>query len=169
MFPVANSHIRIAHYAGLLESSRLLVQRKPERRKIARAPSSVFTRGSGQVRVRDLGQGVWSATYSGVIGEKSFAELRLEALFATQSAKSIVVDMTAALSTMALYPEAPKESCKFHVAPGVVICRPDQIEVWERYAIEVRKFKIARVVFLETGRAMAREFAAVVAGVQTAR
>lgn len=158
------NHVRVAHYAGLLEASRLLTRRKQDRRVTHRTPSVVFNCGVGRVRVRILQNGIASIKYSGVIGDTCFANLRQNVITATLGAKVLLIDMTAVLSTHVLVPPIPASLYPVKAAPGVVICRVDQLELWRQYSVDIGRHGVKRAVFPDEQRALALSMAQTLAG-----
>lgn len=148
---VVHRHVRIAHYTALVEASRT----RKERRAMARAATQVFVSGSGRVKVRELVGGVVSVKYSGVIGDVNFDFLRKNVLVATQPARALLIDMSAILSTTVIVPPIPSNLYQFSPAPGVVICRHDQLKIWREYAKDVSEFGVIRVVFSDQRREQA--------------
>ena len=157
--------VRIAHYAGMVEASRLLGSRMQERRLKYRIPSAVFNCGPARVRVRTLQNGIFSVVYSGVIGAMSFASLRQNVILATLEARGLLIDMTAVLSTCVLVPPIPTSLYPSNSAPGVVVCRVDQLTTWQQYASDIAGHGIMRIVFLDSERALAQSVARSLAGV----
>lgn len=155
---------RIAHYAGMVEASRVVEKRKQERRRTNRVPSQVFNSGAGRVRVRTLPDGIASVKYSGAIGEGSFASLRQNVVVATIGAKALLIDMTAVLSTTHLVPPIPASLYPAKAAPGVVICRDDQLSVWRQYSVDIGRLGVKRAVFPDALRDLALSTAQTLAG-----
>jgi hypothetical protein len=104
------------------------------------------------------------ATYSGVITEKCFNYLRGEVIFATQQAKVIVINVAAVLSTTVLVPVINSAIYRLNFAPGVIICRPDQANIWLAYSLEIAKHGITRIVFSTSRAALALKVARTLAG-----
>ena len=151
----AANHVRVAHYAGLVEQSRLLAAGRYNRRQLRRTESVTFHCGAGQVRVRTMQDGVCSIVYSGVIGDVCFANLRQNVVLATLGAKVLLIDMTGVLSTSVLVPPIHAGLYPIDAPPGVVICREDQLSTWRQYAGDIAEHGIMRVVFLDSERALA--------------
>lgn len=148
---VVQRHVRIAHYSALVEASRT----RKERRARARAATQVFSRNGGRVKVHEMAGGVISVKYSGVIGECNFGILRKSVLESTQSAGVLLIDMSCILQTTLVAPPIPVGVYQAAQAPGVVICRDDQLKTWREYAKEAAEFGITRVVFSDHRRAQA--------------
>ena len=151
----AANHVRVAHYAGLVEQSRLLATGRCNRRQLRRTESVTFHCGAGQVRVRTMQDGVCSIVYSGVIGDVCFANLRQNVVLATLGAKVLLIDMTGVLSTSVLVPPVPASLYPNTAPPGVVICREDQLSTWRQYAGDIAEHGIMRLVFLDSERELA--------------
>lgn len=127
--------------------------------------TNIYHCGAGRVTIRRLPTGVAMAAYSGVIGVKCFDNLRQTVIEATRGASVIILDMTAMLSTTVLVPPIPADLYQANAVPGVVICREDQISVWQNYAGAVAELGIMRIVVLDSERALAQSVANSLAGV----
>ena len=115
----------------------------------------MFTSGAGRARVENLGDGLMQAVYSGAIGVAAFANLRGDVIHATEGARVILIDMTAVLATSVLVPPIPTSVYRANHAPGVVICRKDQLAVWRKYAQEGAQIGVTRLVFSDALRPLA--------------
>ncbi len=133
-------------------------------RPIQQFDASIHHAG-GRAQVISLNPLVGEARYSGVIGNDTFAFLRAEVLRKTQSAKSLVLDMTRILSTSTVVPPIPIGTYPTNSAPAVVICRPDQIQGWTEYSQNAAATGVVRIVFLESERVQAVSVAMTLAGV----
>ncbi len=114
-----------------------------------------ISHGGGRAQVISLHPGLYEVRYSGVVGDDTFAFLRAEVLRSTQNAKSLVLDMTRILSTSTMVPPIPIGTYSQNSPPAVVICRPDQLSVWRKYALDIADHGVTRVVFSDSRRQQA--------------
>lgn len=116
--------------------------------------------GGGRVLVSEISPWVYKAAYSGPVSAECYIALREHTSKVVRNARSVVLDMTAVLDT-SVAPIPPKRG----LAPGVIICRPDQLKAWQGYAAGMLERGTTRIVFLEAecldALAMARALAGV--------
>ena len=107
-------------------------------------PVVEFTHGAGRVKVRNG----CVVTYYGVITAVSFSYLRAMVIAATHGARSLFFDMSAVVDTSTLVPRIPDGSRPYTQAPGVIVCREDQMVIWRGYADKLAEQGVIRVLFL---------------------
>ena len=102
-----------------------------------------FTHGAGRAKVRDG----YAVTYDGVIGAASFAYLRAMVIASTYGAPALLFDVSRMVDSSILVPSLPHGPQMYTMAPGAIVCREDQIEIWKAYAKRLAELGIMRVVF----------------------
>ena len=106
-----------------------------------------FNRMSGRATVHQIGIDVWDVGYSGLISKASFCDLRGDVIKATHGAVTMLLRMDKAITIIT--PEAPEVAYKSNTAPGVVIVRDDQYQVWAEYARLMARVGVIRAVVLQ--------------------
>lgn len=101
---------------------------------------------------------VIEAAYAGPIDASSLVRLR-SAVVTQERAHAYVVRMEKACLLMSIDPLLPPVGDYKAIGPGVVVCRPDQLEVIRAYAKFMSERGVLRAIFLESELEQARNFA----------
>ena len=100
---------------------------------------------------------ILEVAYSGPLCLHAFQDLGSSVVEKLGPAKSAIIRMDRSLF---LLPEVPKPLNYSKCAiPAAVVVRPDQFEIWTRYARSVAPLGVFRMVFLDSQLAQAQQFA----------
>ena len=109
----------------------------------------MFRHGSSQATISQITLcGVFEAAYSGEICAEARDKLRQESLIASAAAKVFVVRLDGAQFSGAENYSMEAKTFSENAAPGVLIVRPDQFEVFSAYAKTASKVGVMRSVWL---------------------
>lgn len=94
--------------------------------------------------------GIVEADYQGAMTQLAFATLRTESLRKMPHAAGFVVRLDRALIAMGRAPTVCADSYPADAAPGALIVRPDQYELWVAYAAQAAQHGVMRSVWLDS-------------------
>jgi hypothetical protein len=103
--------------------------------------------------------GLVESIYTGPISAQAFEVLRLGVLRETQGSPCAVIRMDGSLMLLSLPPVIGPGVYTGRSAPGAVIVRADQYELWAEYSRRLASVGVMRAVFLDSHAALAYEWA----------
>jgi hypothetical protein len=116
--------------------------------------------GAARVTSTALGKlGLVESVYTGPISANAFGILRLGVLRETEGSPCAVIRMDRSLMLVSLPPVIAPGVYTARSAPGAVIVRADQYEMWAEYARRLANVGVMRAVFLESHATLAYEWA----------
>jgi len=118
----------------------------------------LFSCESAQAVVWRDDEHTWNAEYSGVLSQDCFADLRASVVYETRGAKVTTMHMGRALMAFNVAPPIYDDTYAGSRAPGAMVVRPDQYDVWRDYAGQMANRGIIRVVFLTSQLPQARRW-----------
>lgn len=116
-----------------------------------------FSHHSARVKCWRKGR-IGLASYSGPLCANGMDELRARVVRSTKGAQCLVLRMDSALMMMAAAPTPATAVYSFNAAPGAVIVRPDQYDLWTDYARAMALIGVRRCVFLTSERDLCRQW-----------
>lgn len=116
-----------------------------------------FRHYSAKVHVCRRGQ-VAIASYTGPLCDQAFAVLRPRVVTAVTGAQCLVLRMDRSLCLMGEAPGIPDGAYRRGAAPGAVIVRPEQLDLWKDYARAMSSVGVRRGIFLNSELELCREW-----------
>lgn len=113
----------------------------------------------GRVRIENLTCGVSAASYSGLVDKATFDALRATALEKAKNRDALIIDTSRVVTTVNMSEDFFPDPDALTRLPGVVVCREDQLEPWQRYSAKLAEYGVIRVVFLHSERERALDLA----------
>lgn len=98
------------------------------------------------------------ASYTGPLCNQAFDVLRPRVVTAVSGAQCLVIRMDRSLCLMGESPGAPNGTYRRCAAPGAVIVRPEQLDLWQDYAKAMATIGVRRGIFLNSEMEMCREW-----------
>lgn len=108
----------------------------------------IFQWKSARVRLREVRPGGWTTCYTGLISCECFSVLSHWVLVETHDARCIVVHFEKAFFASNIWAARRPGKDVFPKRIALVIVRPDQLQVWEKYAAVNTGKGIMRAFFL---------------------
>lgn len=140
----ASSHVRVAHYASLVEQSRLT----RNRRLSPRSPTMVHTCGSAKVRIRTLETGIVSIIFTGPVTLHCIDCLERAVLPSRMAAPGTLERIDQALTMWGGEAQRDKINFPSGMPPSAVIVRPDQYARSLEFCALLARYGILRTCWL---------------------
>ena len=94
--------------------------------------------------------GAYLVDYTGPLGAQSFDALRAVVVESCGDATALLIRVDRSLTVMGFVPPIPSGTYDNAQAPGAVVVRLDQLELWSEYGRALARLGVIRAFFLDS-------------------